>query len=166
MWLSESQLCCCSGTRSVSWWHRHASSQASVSLGTDATFPTPRGRQPDARVHLGIAGPEPAGRHRVGPAALQTTFAKGLLASTAEKPSGGGADRTLQPESAPTQPEGWHDLGAAHASPLSSHTQNLLLPTETILPRSGEPGNSLLDGQEAMESRLAPTPESHQPPEL
>lgn len=139
-----------------------------ISLGTDATFSTPRRRQPDARVHLGTSGPEPAGRRRVGPAALQTPFAMGLLASTTEKPaapSRGGADRTLQ--SAPTRPEGWYDLGAAHrASPLSSHTQSLRLPTGTMLPHSGEPGSPLLDGQEAVESRLAPTPESHQSPEL
>ncbi|XP_051027056.1 LOW QUALITY PROTEIN: uncharacterized protein C1orf127 homolog [Acomys russatus] len=141
-----------------------------VLLGTDATFTTPRGRQPDARVPLGTSSPGPAGWHRVGPAVLQTTFPKGLLASTSEKPSApseGGANRTLQPESAPFGPEGQHDLGTAHTtSPLPSHTQSPLVPTETILPCFREPEKPLPDGWELMASRLAPTPESHQPPEL
>ncbi|XP_034359587.2 ciliated left-right organizer ZP-N domains-containing protein isoform X1 [Arvicanthis niloticus] len=145
-------------------------SQEMTGLGTDATFTTSRRRQPDARAYLGPSSPELTGRHRVGPAALQTILPKGLLASTPEKPaapSEGGVDRTLQRESAPLWPAGWHDLGAAHtASPLPSHTQSLLAPTEAIFPPSGEPGNTLPGGQESMESRLAPSTDNHQPPEL
>lgn len=141
-----------------------------VLLGTDATFTTTRERSPDARVHLGASSPGPAGGHRVNPAVPQTTFPKGLLASTSEKPSRpseGGADRTLQLESAPGWPEDWHDQGAAHtASPLPSHTQSLVVLTETILPHPHEPENPFPDGQESMGSRLDPTSERHQPPEL
>lgn len=145
-------------------------SQEMTGLGTDTTFTTLGRRQPDVRAYLGTSSPEPTGRHRAGPAALQTILPKGLLASTPQKSaahSEGGVDGTLQLESAPSWPEGWHDLGSAHtASPLSSHTQSLLAPTEAIFPRSGEPGNTLPGGQESMESRSAPTADSHQPPEL
>ncbi|XP_028613839.1 uncharacterized protein C1orf127 homolog [Grammomys surdaster] len=145
-------------------------SQEMTRLGTDATFITSRRRQPDARAYLGTSSPELTGRHRVGPAAPQTKLPKGLLASTPEKPaapSEGGVARTLQLESVPSWPEGWHDLGAAHtASPLPSHTQSLLAPIEAMFTPSGEPGNTLPGGQESMESRLAPTSDSHQPSEL
>lgn len=138
-------------------------------LATDATFTASGRRQPDARAYLETSSPEPTGRHRVGPAALQTALPKGLLASASEKPaapSEGSADRTLQLESVPLRSEGWHDLGAAHtANPLPSHTQNLLAPAEVLFPPSGEPGNTLPSGQESMESRLAPTADSHQPPD-
>lgn len=138
--------------------------------GTDVTFTSPRGRQPDASDHLVTPSPELSGRHRVGPAVPQTTLARDLLASTSEKPatpSEGGTDRTLQLESAPIWPEGWHEPWAGHTtSPLPQHTQSLLAPTETILPHSSEPWTPLSNGQESMEARLAPTPDSHQLPEL
>ncbi|MEJ1272442.1 hypothetical protein NN561_003292 [Cricetulus griseus] len=131
-------------------------------LGTDVTFTTPRGRQPDASAHLGTSSPELPGRHSVGPAVSQTTLPRNLLGSTSEKPAttSEGVDRTLQFESVPVWPEGWRELWAAHtASPLPAHTQSLLAPTETILPRSSEPGTQIPDDQELMEARLAPTRE-------
>ncbi|GAB1289249.1 Predicted gene 572 [Apodemus speciosus] len=141
-----------------------------ILLGTRATFTTSRGRQPDARAYLGTSSPEPTGRPRVGPAALQTTPPKGLLLSTPEKPAApaeGAADRTLQLESAPSRPEDWRDLEAAYtASPLPSDTQSLLVPTEPPFPRSGEPENTLPGGQASVDSRLVPTAESRQSAEL
>lgn len=67
-------------------------------LGTDATFTTSRRRQPDVGAHLETSSPEPTGRPRVSPAALQTIYPKGLLASTPEEPAappGGGTARAL-----------------------------------------------------------------------
>lgn len=141
-----------------------------ILLGTRATFTTSRRRQPDARAYLGTSSPEPTGRPRVGPAALQTTSPRGLLPSTPEKPAApaeGAADETLQLESAPSWPEDWRDLGAAHtAGLLPSHTQSLLVPTEATFPRSGEPENALPGGQASVDSRLVPTAESRQSAEL
>ncbi|XP_036033293.1 uncharacterized protein C1orf127 homolog [Onychomys torridus] len=120
---------------------------------TDVTFTNPRGRQPDASAHLVTPSPELSGRHRVNPAVPQTTLARDLLASTSEKPATppeGGTDRTLQLESAPIRPEGWHEPWAGHTtSPLPQHTQSLLAPTETTLPHSGEPGTPPLQWSRA-----------------
>eukprot|EP00072_Mus_musculus_P056201 XP_006538880.1 PREDICTED: uncharacterized protein C1orf127 homolog isoform X3 [Mus musculus] len=141
-------------------------SQEMKELGVDATFTTSRRRQPDARAYLGTSRPELTGRPRVGTAALQTTLHKGLLASTSERPAAP-SEGALQLESAPSWPEGWHDLGAAHtASPLSSHTHSPLVPTQAMFPGSDEPGNSLPGSQGSVESRLLPTTDSHQSPEL
>ncbi|XP_051029836.1 uncharacterized protein C1orf127 homolog [Phodopus roborovskii] len=121
-----------------------------VLLGTDVTFTTPRGRQPYISTHLGTSSPELPGRHSVGPAVPQATLPRNLLTSTSEKPattSEGGVDRTLLLEPVPVWPEGWHELRAAHtASPLPSHTQSLLAPTEAILLHSSEPGILIPDG--------------------
>ncbi|KAL1776986.1 putative protein C1orf127-like [Sigmodon hispidus] len=135
-------------------------SQGMAVLGTDVTFTTPRGRQPDTSVHMVTSSPEYPGRHRVGPAVPQTTLPRDLLASTSEKsaiPSEEGADRTLQIEPVPIWPEGWQEPRATHtANPLPPHTHSLLDPTEAILLSSSEPGTPLSDGQELMEAKLAP----------
>lgn len=134
--------------------------------GTDVIFTTQRGRQPDASAHLGTSSPELPGRHSVSPADPQTVLPRDLLTATSEKPAtpSEGTDRTLQLESVPTWSEAWPPT---HSQPLPPHTQSLLAPPpESRFLCPSEAGIPLADGQESMEARLAPTPESHQLPEL
>ncbi|XP_029418534.1 uncharacterized protein C1orf127 homolog [Nannospalax galili] len=125
--------------------------ELSTQLGTDTTFITPRGRQPEASAHLNISGREPPEMHRVGPAAPLTAFPKSPLPFASKNlaaPCEEELDRTPHPELAPTWPEGWHEWEASHTTrPLPSYTPRFPAPAETTLPSLGEPGTLFPDDQ-------------------
>uniref|UniRef100_A0A8C5VPI8 Chromosome 1 open reading frame 127 n=1 Tax=Microcebus murinus TaxID=30608 RepID=A0A8C5VPI8_MICMU len=153
-----------------------------VLLGREATFAAPSMRQPDPSARGGPSGPEPPGWRRAEPAGP-------LAALTAERPpaepshptsllkpgapSGGGPDRAQSLEPAPGSLGGRHEQGAAHSpGPLSTWTPTPGAPTETPSSSLAEPGHPFPAGQGASPRQgptgptLAPSPESHQPPEL
>ncbi|KAL0603445.1 hypothetical protein AAY473_025441 [Plecturocebus cupreus] len=150
--------------------------------GREATFSTSRVKQPDPSACVEASGPaltrmprvrlavplavlpmEPLPAEPIDPAALLTPKAS----------STGGPDRAGDLESAPSWPAGQEEWGVAHtSSPLSTRTLSLWAPTETSplsLVEHGHPfqaGQGAPSQQELTEPTLAPSAESHRPPEL
>ncbi|XP_062962671.1 uncharacterized protein C1orf127 homolog isoform X2 [Cynocephalus volans] len=131
-----------------------------IPLRMNATFSTARGTQPSPGARPGATGPEPTGRHRVGPAASLAVLAaeqgpaesshpaallENPLAATSEKPSAlpvGGSGRVRELVSAPAWPVGQGGWGAAHTSSLPpSQTLSPGAPTETSSPSLAELGD-------------------------
>nr|XP_035163600.2 uncharacterized protein C1orf127 homolog [Callithrix jacchus] len=146
--------------------------------GREATFSTPTVNQPDPsacveasgpvltrtpRVRLVVLPTEPLPAEPIHPAALLTPKASPI----------GGPDRAGDLESAPSWSAGQEEWGVTHtSSPLSTRTLSLWAPTQTSPPSLVEHGHPFQAGQgvppqqELTEPTLAPSAESHRPPEL
>ncbi|XP_007978777.3 uncharacterized protein C1orf127 homolog [Chlorocebus sabaeus] len=153
----------------------------STLLGRDATFSTPSVRQPDPSACAGASGPELTGTPRVRPAAplavlpmepLPAELVRPAALLTPKTSSAGGSDQALYLECTPGS-AGQEESGAAHASsPLSTQTLSPWAPTGQSLPSLVELEHPFLAGrgaspqQELTGPTLAPSAESHRPPEL
>ncbi|XP_070956970.1 uncharacterized protein C1orf127 homolog isoform X1 [Macaca nemestrina] len=153
----------------------------STLLGRDATFSTPSVRQPDPSACAGASGPELTGTPRVRPAAplavlpvepLPAELIRPAALLTPKTSSVGRADQALYLECTPGF-VGQEESGAAHASsPLSTQTLSPWAPTGGSLPSLVEiehpfpAGRGTSPQQELTGPTLAPSAESHRPPEL
>ncbi|XP_058300338.1 uncharacterized protein C1orf127 homolog [Hylobates moloch] len=153
----------------------------SILLGRDAAFSTPSVRQPDPSACAGASGPELTGMPRVRPAVplavlpvepLPPEPVRPAALLTPEASSVGGPDQAQYLESAPGWPVGQEEWGVAHtSSPPSTQTLSLWAPTGVSLPSLVElehpfqAGRGASPQQELMEPSLAPSAESHRPPE-
>uniref|UniRef100_A0A2K6KHX5 Chromosome 1 open reading frame 127 n=1 Tax=Rhinopithecus bieti TaxID=61621 RepID=A0A2K6KHX5_RHIBE len=153
----------------------------STLLGRDATFSTPSVRQPNPSACAGVSGPELTGMPRVRPAAplavlpmepLPAELIRPAALLTPKTSSVGGSDQALYLESTPGS-VGQEELGTAHASnPLSMQTLSPWAPTGQLLPSLVElehpfpAGRGASPQQELTGPTLAPSAESHRPPEL
>ncbi|XP_055117570.1 uncharacterized protein C1orf127 homolog isoform X2 [Symphalangus syndactylus] len=152
----------------------------SILLGRDAAFSTPSVRQPDPSACAGASGPELTGMPRVRPAVplavlpmepLPPEPVRPAALLTPEASSVGGPDQARYLESAPGWPVG-QEWGVAHtSSPPSTQTLSLWAPTGVSLPSLVElehpfqAGRGASPQQELTEPSLAPSAESHRPPE-
>ncbi|XP_011904771.1 PREDICTED: uncharacterized protein C1orf127 homolog isoform X1 [Cercocebus atys] len=153
----------------------------STLLGRDATFSTPSVRQPDPSACARASGPELTRTPRVRPAAplavlpvepLPAELIRLAALLTPKTSSVGGADQALYLECTPGS-VGQEESGAAHASsPLSTQTLSPWAPTGGSLPSLVEiehpfpAGRGASPQQELTGPTLAPSAESHRPPEL
>uniref|UniRef100_A0A8C2V0W5 Chromosome 1 open reading frame 127 n=1 Tax=Chinchilla lanigera TaxID=34839 RepID=A0A8C2V0W5_CHILA len=143
--------------------------------GTDATFFSPGGWQPDTGAGLGTLGPEPPGRPRISPAGSLTGLPESPVASTSKRPatpSVEGSDRAPDLESAPEGTVGWPEWGTRTPGPLPLSTLSLQVPAGSAAPSLAEPGNPFPAGHRALpphdppEAAAATSPENRGPPKL
>ncbi|KAK2105910.1 hypothetical protein P7K49_015424 [Saguinus oedipus] len=150
--------------------------------GRKATFSAPTVKQPDPSACVEASGPvltrTPRVRLAVPLAVLPMEHLPAepihLAALLTPKASPiGGPDRAGDLESAPSWPAGQEESEVTHtSSPLSTRTLSLWAPTQTSPPSLVEhehpfqAGQGVPPQQELTEPTLAPSAESHRPPEL